>query len=111
MHLRLFNVATDVPLGDLSATQKATTPNGSADEHTVEVEIPPTEKAVFENWLRELWQEKDQFISRYLITGHTSSEFVDIPIRLRRNREYLDPFCFFIPAALGYLWRCWIQQS
>ncbi|KAM6498286.1 Acyltransferase domain containing protein [Amanita muscaria] len=111
MHLRLFNVATDVPLGDLSTTQKATTPNGSADEHAVEVDIPLTEKVIFDNWLRELWQEKDEFISRYLTTGHTIGEFVDIPLRLRRKREYLDSFCFFIPAACGYLWRWATRQS
>jgi len=105
MHLRLFNVTTDVPIGDLSTTQSTKIPNGSTNGDAVEVDIPPREKAVFDEWLRNLWQEKDEFITRYLSSGHTSDDFIEIPLRLRRKREYLDAFTFFIPAVLVYAWR------
>ena len=107
MHLRLFNVATDVPIGDLPATQPTPTRvlNGSANDDVVEVDdIPPQEKAIFDEWLHSLWQEKDEFITKNLSSGHTSDKFIEIPLRLLRKREHLDAFCFFIPAVAGYAW-------
>ena len=109
MHLRLFKVATDIPIGDLSATHSASIPNGSECNYAVEVDIPLAEKGVFDEWLRQLWQEKDQFITRQLKSGLTSKPSVDIPLRLRRGREYLDAFCFFLPAAGGYVWK-WLTE-
>lgn len=61
MHLRMFDVATNVPIGDLSKTNPTVIPKSSSP---VEVEIPETEKATFDIWLRELWREKDEAITR-----------------------------------------------
>ena len=55
MHIRCFDVAQDVPLGDLSATRPSKIPNGSSStKGAVEVEIPETEKEIFDKWLREI---------------------------------------------------------
>ncbi|PFH54662.1 hypothetical protein AMATHDRAFT_185394 [Amanita thiersii Skay4041] len=108
MHLRLFKVATDVPIGDLSATESSTIPSTKAENHVVEVDIPSDEKAVFDAWLRELWQEKDSDIAAYHdqnLPRDMNEYFVEIPLKLRHRREYLDAFCFFSPAAFGYFWR------
>ena len=110
IHLRMFNVAADVPIGDLSKKQTSVS-NGTANDHNIEVEIPTKEKEKFDIWLRELWQEKDQFITQFLKTGRGDKEYeqgesaaVSIPLRLHRKREMLDAFCFFLPAAAGYVW-------
>ena len=108
MHLRMFDVRKDVPIGDLSATNPTTLPKSSEDKRTVEVEIPETEKAAFDLWLRELWAEKDESISRFYDTGRlcvSSSSPVEIPLKLRRSREVFDAFCFFLPVALVYAVR------
>ncbi|KAF8633934.1 hypothetical protein AX15_001118 [Amanita polypyramis BW_CC] len=110
MHLRLFKVATDIPIGDLSTSQLTLILNGSGSNHVMEGDIPPTEKAVFDEWLRQLWQEKDEFITRQLKFGLVSRFSVNIPLKLRRKREYLDAFCFFLPAAGGYVWK-WLMKG
>jgi hypothetical protein len=35
----------------------------------VEVDIPPMEKEVFDKWLRDLWESKDEDMERFLDTG------------------------------------------
>lgn len=108
IHLRMFNVATDVPIGDISASDPAAPPDPSPSQRTVEVDMPEDEKDRFDLWLRELWQEKDESIGRFLETESFSSspqKSMEIPLRLRQKRETLDAFCFFLPAAIGCLWR------
>ncbi|KNZ73498.1 hypothetical protein J132_03262 [Termitomyces sp. J132] len=80
IHLKMFDVATDVPI---------------------------EEKKTFDVWLRELWQEKDDLITVFLQTGSfrvSGMSPIEIPVKLRRKREILDAFCFFLPAGVGYLW-------
>lgn len=93
MHLRLFKVTTDVPVGDSCATRKGAIQNGngSATKHAVEVDISPAEKTAFDEWLRELWQEKDEFITKHLNSGHASNYFIDIPLKLYRKRNIRMP--------------------
>ncbi|KAL0072157.1 hypothetical protein AAF712_001080 [Marasmius tenuissimus] len=108
MHLRMFDVRKDVPIGDLSATNPTTLPKSSEDKRAVEVEIPEAEKAAFDLWLRELWTEKDESISRFYDTGRlsvSSSSPIEIPLRLRRTKEVFDAFGFFLPVAFVYAVR------
>ncbi|KIY65512.1 hypothetical protein CYLTODRAFT_424273 [Cylindrobasidium torrendii FP15055 ss-10] len=102
IHIRKFDVSRDIPIGNLSAAQPSGLPKAS-DSNTVELDIPENEKTIFDTWLRALWTDKDASIEKFY--GPTSFEgpSVDIPIKLRRRREYLDAFCFFVPAAIGYL--------
>ncbi|KAF5377573.1 hypothetical protein D9615_005228 [Tricholomella constricta] len=107
VHLKMFDVAADIPIGDMS-TKPTLASSGVANGHTAEVEIPDQEKEVFETWLRELWQAKDDSMTRFYETGTfcpgTGISPVEIPLKLRHWREFLDAFCFFLPAGAGYLW-------
>jgi hypothetical protein len=106
----VFNVAQDVPIGELSATNPAVAVKGPSNDHTAEVDSSEEEKTKFDLWLRELWRDKDQLITKFLETGSFTAEKsnamakVDIPLELRSKREIADAFCFFIPALVGCLW-------
>ena len=110
VHLRVFNIAQDVPIGDLSASNPRTVPKGTSNGQTMEVDIPEEEKQEFDLWLRELWRNKDQLITRFLERDSFVAEKSDVvakvefPLQLRHKREIPDAFCFFIPALLGFLW-------
>ena len=111
MHIRKFNVAQEVPIGDLSASNPSTVPSSKHKSEkspmdAVEVDIPEEERDRFDTWLRDLWRRKDDNIERYLSSGSftaASDQAVDIPIALKRRRDILDAFCFFIPAFAGWL--------
>lgn len=108
IHLRMFDVTGGVPIGNLAGTSNAGTPDPKA-KRVVEVDIPADEKEVFDEWLRKLWQEKDDSMERFFETGSLAPKgpqrvVVEIPLRLRRRREILDAFCFFWPASAAYLW-------
>jgi len=105
----MFDVARDVPIGDITTASGASTPN-SRRKHTVEVDIPVNEKETFDIWLRKLWTEKDKDMDRYLEVGSFNSKqiptpSIEIPLRLREKSEILDAFCFFWPAVFVYFWR------
>ncbi len=110
LHLRMFHVIRDVPIGDLSSSRSSTLPKHS-DKHTVEVDIPEVEKAQFDSWLRRLWEDKDRLIDKFHETQTFKGAPVEIPLRLRRKREVLDAFCFFLPAAVGYAWRQFVRDK
>lgn len=100
LHLRMFSM-DKVPIGDLSKTTPSVIHQSSS---AVEVEIPESEKTAFDLWLRELWHEKDKAITRWFEGASFAKTSFEIPLRLRRNRDILDAFCFFLPAAVGYMW-------
>jgi len=106
IRLKMFDVAKDIPIGDMSA--KPTLVSGAPSNHTAEVDIPEQEKEVFDTWLRELWQEKDERVTRFFETTSfrpgSGQAPIEIPLKLRRRREFFDAFCFFLPACAGYLW-------
>ena len=109
MHIRKFDVSHEVPIGDLTSTNPSKLPNGAGDPtkgEAVETDIPQGEKDKFDKWIRELWNTKDRDVDRYLEGGSfvdDPSLRVEIPIAVRRKREILDAFCFFIPALLGWI--------
>lgn len=128
MHLRLFDVSTTVPIGDLrhthsnklppTSTSNSISPSSSstslsdgktppADAHVIEVDVPERERVRFDEWLRELWRAKDEKIDEFHAKGvfDSGARAIEIPVRLRRRREVLDAFCFFGPALVGYAWR------
>ena len=91
MHIRRFDVAKHVPIGALSQ------PNGSPRGQTIGVDVPEDERNAFDIWLRNRWSEKDQLMQRFYDTGSFSpsldkSPALDIPLRLRHNREILDAY-------------------
>lgn len=118
VHIRLFDVSTSVPIGDISASNLNTLPARSAGAPGVEVDFPETEKQVFDLWLRELWRDKDKMLQRYLDTesfvptnGSTNGppnkaqNAVSVKVKIRRRRELLDIFAAYILWVVGYqLW-------
>ena len=110
MHIRKFNVASEVPIGDISRSRLEALPNGipsGKSTHATEVEIPEEEKVKFDLWLRDLWRDKDKRMERFLDTGslvEDPQDSVEIPLELRRRREILDAFAFFIPAVAGWVY-------
>lgn len=91
MHLRLYDVSRDVPLGNVSPGSTHTrTPNGSpisvdaAQSQSVrekEMDLASKEAVAFEHWLRNLWREKDALIDRFLATG----SFAERPKAIARD--------------------------
>jgi hypothetical protein len=108
VHLRVFDVGKDIPVGHTSTINPMV--DGLQSPQTVEVDFPEVEKAKFDLWLRELWREKDESITRFYETGsfvsgkYESENNLQIPLQVRTKREVLDAFCFFIPATVGFLW-------
>ena len=101
MHIRVFDVSRDVPIGDISATNPNVLPQNKGD--AVETEVPEDEKEAFDGWLKDLWREKDSMMVRYLETGSFAEEGekeVVIPVELRSRWEALTPFGFFIPDVV-----------
>ncbi|KAF9457097.1 acyltransferase-domain-containing protein [Collybia nuda] len=108
IHMRAFNVASGVPIGDLSTRRPTAMPNNEHRAQNQDIDIPESEKEQFDEWLRELWKEKDDSITRYLETTSFSlkePQVVEIPLKLRHKREILDAFCFFLPAGIIYFWN------
>ncbi|KAG9222993.1 hypothetical protein CCMSSC00406_0000318 [Pleurotus cornucopiae] len=110
IHLRVFDVGEEVPIGDLSSSNPSALPNLSSSKKIVETDIPEAEKTEFDLWLRNLWREKDLMFDAYhsakrFASGGTTAP-VEIPVRLRSSREVWDAFCFFLPVVLvTYVWR------
>ena len=109
IHLRTFDVVSGVPIG--AVPTKKYTANGLLNQYPPEVDISEEEKEQFDVWLRELWQEKDESVTRFLETESFSKgrqgTAVEIPLKLRRKREILHAFCFFLPVWACYLWYLW----
>lgn len=117
IHLRKFSVSLEVPIGNISRSDPTVIPGvqkkATGSESAVEVDIPAAEGEQFEQWLRDLWREKDVLIQRYLDTGSfvtaggadvSKGGEIVLPIELRHSYEILDAFCFFIPAVVGWAW-------
>ncbi|KAI0702491.1 acyltransferase-domain-containing protein [Cytidiella melzeri] len=111
MHIRKFHVSHEVPIGDLSATNPSAIPQKTlktklGQPEAVETDIPEAERDKFDLWLRDLWCRKDDDLERYLTTGAFVAEpeqAIEIPLALKKKREALDAFCFFVPAFLGWV--------
>ncbi|KAL4068237.1 acyltransferase-domain-containing protein [Scleroderma yunnanense] len=91
MHLRIFDVTRQVPIG-------------SSDTCTIG-DIPKSDKAKFDEWLRELWTRKDQFMTEFLerdVSNVSKWEPVQIPLELRSSMEMANAYCFFTPAIAIY---------
>lgn len=103
MHIRAFDVSREVPIGDISASNPDVLPQNKGA--AIETDVPEDEKEAFDEWLRDLWREKDGMMVRYLETGSFAEEGekeVVIPVKLRSRWEALTPFGFFIPDVVDW---------
>jgi Acyltransferase C-terminus len=109
MHIRRFDVAKEVPIGNISQARGNSGALPHATSHGQTVQVPEDERQVFDTWLQDRWIEKDQFIQHFYDTGSFSSSLkehpeIDVPLQLKHKREILDAFCFFIPAITAFFW-------
>lgn len=162
LHLRLFDVCKEVPIGDPSSSlSRSSVVNGGPQlappshgilspdtttsasvssfeppndhvsrEQRKKVQDPtPQEAALFEQWLRDRWREKDALLERHLNTGtftehpkpdvhdpDVSIEFtaksassgdsgeVEIPVELSSNWEILRLLTIFGPGLIYVIW-------
>jgi hypothetical protein len=109
MHIRRFDVAADVPIGNIPRSISGTPLDGRSREEVLGVEVPEDERQTFDVWLRGRWLEKDQLMQRFHDSGSFSSPLdkypeIGLPLQLRHKREVFDAFFFFLPALLGYAW-------
>lgn len=103
MHLRIFDVAKDVPIGSISESVDS---DGSA-HNAAELDLSEREKVTFDIWLRKLWSEKDDYITKFLETGTAPNKQkpVEIPLELRKRSEIAEAYCFFAPLFIAYWWK------
>lgn len=109
MHIRRFDVAKDVPIGNISGSISETPLNGPFDGQTLGADVQEEERQTFDLWLRNRWTEKDQLMQRFHDTGTFSSSLdkhpeTIIPLQLNHMHEILNAFPFFVPAIVGYVW-------
>ncbi|KAL5536028.1 hypothetical protein ACEPAF_4122 [Sanghuangporus sanghuang] len=99
IHLRLIDVASTVPVGDLTGANPAVTPpsvsasakppayptnekdaamNGHATPavSTIEADPPEKERIAFDEWLRALWRSKDEKLEEYYLSDSLSEKEV-----------------------------------
>ena len=85
MHLRMYNVKVDVPIGTQAVDERA------SREETTSAAINSTaeEKKEFDDWLLQRWREKDDMLDNFVNTGSLVSgrRYIDVPIQLRTTRE------------------------
>ena len=119
VHLRLYDVAKDIPIG---------TPRGAEEANEAE-------RKVFEQWLLTRWREKDQLMEMQLTEGRFKSSTetpaassvaisgkgskkwdeeraggkggaVEWPVRLNSSSEIMSAFNWFAPVVAGTaLWK------
>ena len=100
LHIRCYDVAKSVPIGDLQTSETESYSNLKGDVNT---DIPEHERQKFDLWLRDRWSEKDEMIDNYHSRGCLvpySINDVTIPIKLRKLYDFLGAFCFFTPWLL-----------
>jgi len=104
MHIRCFDVARDVPIGDI----KPINSNVEQRIRAEEIDIPQAEKDQFEEWLRNVWREKDLLITKFLETesfvNDAKTQLV-IPLKLRSIWEVLDAYVFVLPSITRPIWN------
>lgn len=95
-HIRSFSVK-DIPLGD--------------DDDSVDIDqLDPLVMASFEEWLYNVWYEKDQLMAKFFETGSfvdaddSSAQTVAAELKLRSMWECLSPFATLGLLILGLFW-------
>ncbi|KIO02297.1 hypothetical protein M404DRAFT_1002311 [Pisolithus tinctorius Marx 270] len=111
MHLRIFDVAKEVPIGNISKCGPTAIANGWATPSLYETGVPEGERERFDEWLRELWTCKDRYMTRFL-EGDTSvaQKPVQVPLELQGKVQVAGAYCYFIPVIVAYTWSKLAKQ-
>lgn len=113
MHLRMFDVTKDVPIGGTARCGTKTTMNEPVVLSNTEVDIQEQERERFDCWLRSLWVAKDKFMTGFL--GDKASVLgmqkpIEIPLELRDLKETADAYCFLMPVIVIYGWTRMLRK-
>jgi lysocardiolipin and lysophospholipid acyltransferase len=107
MHLRIFDVGKDLPIGDISISNNKVDLKKHDEQRAVELDFPDEEKEKFDLWVRDLWRDKDDLIVKFHETGsfmaRTEGTCVIIPLELRQKREIFYAFCLYLPAFVVFV--------
>lgn len=99
LHLKLFRVETEIPIGDVDVVSEKT-PSFTGNED----EVSRVDSAQFENWLLTLWRQKDDLIEHFHQNGNFDSldnkNSVRIQICLRNIME--------AGHSCGFFWFYWV---
>ncbi|KIO31945.1 hypothetical protein M407DRAFT_241659 [Tulasnella calospora MUT 4182] len=118
IHMRMYQVARDVPIGDVGHAKDGNVGRGA--------EASEEEKKVFEEWLIRRWREKDDLLEAFYRTGRFFSgnenpvestagevegegkgkmkgvDAVEIPLEVRSGMDILQAYCWFLPWVVWY---------
>ena len=72
IHIRRFDVATDVPIGNIPRSIPRNSANGLSRGQILGGDVPEEERQTFDVWLRDRWIEKDKLMQRFHDTGSFS---------------------------------------
>jgi hypothetical protein len=104
MHLRVFDVGKEVPIGDISIYNNKVDLKEDDKRRAVELDFPDEEKAKFDLWVRDLWRDKDDLIVKFHETGSfVEGTCVIIPLELRQKREVFYAYCLYLPALVAFV--------
>ncbi|KAI5991617.1 acyltransferase-domain-containing protein [Pisolithus albus] len=111
MHLRIFDVAKEVPIGDVPKCKPTNMANGRGASSLVETEVPEGERIRFDEWLRELWTCKDRYITRFLDgDASVAQSSVLVPLKLQDKVQVASAYCYFAPAVVAYAWSKLVKK-
>lgn len=111
MHLRIFDVAKEVPIGEVSKRKPTNMANGRGASSLVESEVPEGERMRFDEWLRELWTCKDRYITRFLDGDASVAQSpVQVPLKLQDKVQVVGAYCYFAPVAVAYAWSKLVKK-
>lgn len=115
LHLRLYQVQRDIPIGNVGAAGDGNVGRGA--------DTSDEEKATFDKWLTQLWREKDDLLEAFYTDGRfwsgakvpagstaeikvdgdaktlKGADAVVVPIELRSWTEIPHAFCCFAPTV------------
>lgn len=111
IHFSILDVSK-LPIGKLLAGTGSLATGDATDE----------EKKVFDEWTRQRWRKKDDMLDRFYRDGdfvggahtrsvaarakdakadHSTTEFAEIPVKLRSNMEFFDMFSGLVPITVA----------
>jgi hypothetical protein len=119
-HVRMFNVQREVPLraqptaqkGGMSVQERKEAAQAASKRPEL-VEPTKEDKKVFDEWLRNLWMEKDAWLEDWLQRGGSGPlvpvegkiQETVIPVRLNKWQDELAIFIIFIPLLAVFYGR------
>lgn len=100
LHLKLYCVNPEVPIGEVDAFNEEAPPRSRKED-----EISRVDAVHFEEWLLRIWRRKDDLIENFLVDGSFdgSKEILHVPVKLRSGWEAIHACLLVCIALILYL--------